>query len=420
MAKKRAFDDPLQLAKVPSEAARFNEQVLKKLNRVYQADAEVDFTLILPSDYRGRLSARKPQGVEDLDSLLERDFPAGQSNLQSILVCKSSYVLGASLKSNGLTTYLSDNDVRSRLQPSQKVVALDPPAESVLRLLARSGEPKPVALNTAAGYSKSVIRLLKESEVICDGPLPSRRVVVKWDDYTVAKIVRAAKETAIDTTEYTTLQYLQEHKPKFPAPIPLGHLTMGDISIFFMSYTPGVTLAELWPDLSAGQKACVQDQLNVLLIDLRSLPRPVDRPFGGVAGEGCKDQRRHLRRSTKAIWNAEGFNDFIFSNPNFGSPLFVQFFRNFSTPGNIVFPHGDVRPENIIVQMSDDDQCRITGLLDWEFSGFYPDYHDSVKSTNCLATNEDSDWYQFLPPCVSPYRYPVRWLLDYNWGRHLE
>lgn len=251
-------------------------------------------------------------------------------------------------------------------------------------------------------------------------PLPSRRVVVKCDDYTVAKIVRTTKETANDTTEYTTLQYLREHKPEFPAPIPLGHLTMGDISIFFMTYMPGVTLAELWSDLSEGHKTCVQDQLNNLLLDLRSLPRPVDKPLGGVAGEGCKDQRRHLRRSTKAIWNCEDFNDFIFSNPKFGSPLFVQFLRNFSTPSKIVFTHGDVRPENIVVQMSDDDQCRITGLLDWEFSGFYPDYHDSVKITNCLATNESCDWYQFLPSCISPYTYPAPWLLDYNWGRHLE
>lgn len=86
MAKKRAFDDAFKQTKVPSEAARFNERVLQKLRRVYQADPEVDFTSILPSDYHGRLSAKKTQVIKDLSSPVERDSPASQLNLRLILV----------------------------------------------------------------------------------------------------------------------------------------------------------------------------------------------------------------------------------------------------------------------------------------------------------------------------------------------
>jgi hypothetical protein len=101
------------------------------------------------------------------------------------------------------------------------------------------GEPKLTAFGTVAECSTSVIRLLKASQVIYNGPLPSRRVVVRCDECTVAKIVWETKDAPKDATEYTTLQYLQEHKPKFPAPKPLGHLSMGDVSIFFVSYLPG-------------------------------------------------------------------------------------------------------------------------------------------------------------------------------------
>lgn len=72
MAKKRAFDDAFEQAKAHSEAARFNELVLKKLQRAYQANPEVDLTSILPSDYPSRLSAKKSQVVEDLSNPVEQ------------------------------------------------------------------------------------------------------------------------------------------------------------------------------------------------------------------------------------------------------------------------------------------------------------------------------------------------------------
>jgi len=66
MAKKRVFDDAFNPAKVTSEAARFNETVLRELQLAYAADAEVDLSSMLPSDYQMRLAERKFQAVEDL------------------------------------------------------------------------------------------------------------------------------------------------------------------------------------------------------------------------------------------------------------------------------------------------------------------------------------------------------------------
>lgn len=78
----------------------------------------------------------------------------------------------------------------------------------------------------------------------------------------------------------------------------------------------------------------------------------------------------------------------------------------------IVFTHGDLRPENIAVDMDDCNQWVVTGLFDWEYSGFYPEYCEAFKCTNCIAPYEDDDWYLFLPNCISPKRYAHWWLLD--------
>jgi hypothetical protein len=38
-----------------------------------------------------------------------------------------------------------------------------------------------------------------------------------------------------------------------------------------------------------------------------------------------------------------------------------------------VFSHDDVRPDNIIVKL-EDGECRVTGIIDWKYGGFYPEY----------------------------------------------
>jgi hypothetical protein len=71
----------------------------------------------------------------------------------------------------------------------------------------------------------------------------------------------------------------------------------------------------------------------------------------------------------------------------------------------IVLSHNDLRPENITVEL-EGRQCRVTGTLDWQYSGFYPMYYESTKVMNSIAPNEINDWYFYIPECVLPERYP--------------
>ena len=172
----------------------------------------------------------------------------------------------------------------------------------------------------------------------------------------------------------------------------------------------------MWNKLDSDQKVSVRDQLDAILTSIRSLPYTDGHPLGGVAGEGCKDIRRHLRQSEKPIKTPAEFENFLFSSPRPGGLVFVELLRQLSPslppPTNIVFTHGDLRPDNITVEMGDHGQCVITGLIDWEYSGFNPEYYEAVRSTNCLAPYGDDDWVLYLPECISPKRYAHWWLLD--------
>ena len=55
-----------------------------------------------------------------------------------------------------------------------------------------------------------------------------------------------------------------------------------------------------------------------------------------------------------------------------------------------VFTHGDVAPRNI---MFDLDTQRITGIIDWENSGWYPDYWEYA---NILKPSVDKDWQKWM------------------------
>ncbi|KAL4821921.1 hypothetical protein BDW67DRAFT_171936 [Aspergillus spinulosporus] len=210
-------------------------------------------------------------------------------------------------------------------------------------------------VGTIYPLSKTVFDLL-ETESRASGPLSDsfserllgrcERMVLKCNDYVLLKAVRGVT----DFTESITLQYLQQHRLDVPVPEP---------TLDICRYTWHTT--------------------------------------GGMGAEGCKDIRRHLRRSNQPIMRAVEIEQFLFEGYRPGGYASVELLRELSPPAHlciIVFTHGNLRPDNII------------------YSGFYPEYYEAAKGTNCLSPYEEYDWYLFLPDCVSPERYAHWWLLD--------
>ena len=241
--------------------------------------------------------------------------------------------------------------------------------------------------------------------------------VIKCSEDAVVKIVPNFE----DYTEYTTLQYLRRHAPEIPVPTPLGVLMAAKTAYIFMSYIPGPTLDSVWSQLSNQQKVSITNGLNVILLKLRDLKMPEDALLGGVGGEGCKDTRRHTRISQEPIKSVSEFEDFIFSNPTFGSSVYIGLIRSMSQSHapSICFTHADLRPANIVVKADQQGNYSISSILDWDMAGFYPDYWESVKATNTLSPQEEDDWYLHLPTCAAPTSYPLHWLVDRKWDVHV-
>lgn len=242
---------------------------------------------------------------------------------------------------------------------------------------------------------------------------PTRGIVVQCNDEIVAKVI----STKGDYTEYTALQYLAEQAPEIPAPRPHGLIKFGYFCIIFQSYVPSMTLTKVWPSLTHDDKIHVRNQLEDIFKKLRSIRKKEGHPLGGVGGEGVKDYKGDTIVNTAAQ-----FEDFVFSTPHHGSNTYATFLCSFLTDSiqGSVFTHGDIRQDNIMVKLSQDNGWVVTGLIDWEDSGFYPEYHECTQLTRTLSVVDEDDWYLYLPASISPLQFPIRWLVDRLYDIHTK
>jgi len=97
--------------------------------------------------------------------------------------------------------------------------------------------------------------------------------------------------------------------------------------------------------------------------------------------EGVKDDHREPYRSDKVIITTAELEDFQFSVPLHGSRSWINFLRSLLSVAEegSVFTHGEVRRANIMVKLNDCNNYVVTSIIDWETSGFYPDYYESSK-----------------------------------------
>ena len=300
------------------------------------------------------------------------------------------------------------------LSSASTAVVVFPLSETVQELL--GAETHELSVESSSLWSK-LYRTIDASEVIWRNGLSGGVAVMKCNSDTVVKMIPNFE----DFTEYNALQYLRQHAPDIPIPEPLGVIISKQTAYIFMSFVSGLTLESVWAQLASEQKLSLSNELSGILLELRQIQIPKDCTFGGVGGEGCKDSRRHTRISQEPIRSLAEFEDFIFSNPLFGGSVYIRLLRSMSQshPSRIVFSHGDLRPANIVVLPDQQGNYSISGILDWEMSGFYPDYWESVKATNTMSPQEEDDWYLHLPACASPTTYPLHWLLDRKWDVHV-
>lgn len=443
---------PPTLSLLNAEAAQWNKDLMLEFKAELERNPSADLMSMFSDSYhRAHWNSQCHQlshaASINLDTLRElRDRLRNESEVNLLSVFPKNYNRRITMATGPKVLPHAEKDIaakqgpefRTRLDLAKSATVVFPLSERVAGLLARysrgspndnpsdndeaNGAPSDEPNDTEKALIMSLKQLLWNSPKLWENPV--RGVVVKCSEDIVAKVILGDQ----DYTEYTSMQFLAEWAPNIPLPKTHGLIAFGPFRVIFMSYIPDVTLAKVWPNLSHEGKLFIQKQLEDIFRQLRSIRQHDGKALGGVCGEGAKELRVDECALFKGITTATEFSDLQFSARHHGSSTYVNLLRSLLEDDNStlihgsVFTHGDVRTANIMVKQDpcDNDYYIITGIIDWEDSGFYPAYYECTALTRTLSLTKEDDWYLYLPQSISPSKFPIRWLVDRLWGIHIK
>ncbi|KAL6302397.1 kinase-like domain-containing protein [Sparassis latifolia] len=184
------------------------------------------------------------------------------------------------------------------------------------------------------------------------------RAVIQLCDGILVKVGQLERD------EPVLLDFISSHAPGIPIPKPLGFMKIGKISYMFMTVIPGAPLEERWSFLSQDQKISISNQLNEMLVELRRIEFPPGTPLGSWFRSLLRDDHR------------------------------------------IVLTHGDFHPRNIMI-VEEGDEVRVSGIIDWEMGGWYPEHWETIKTFNTRGCDEDCDFWDYLPDAIAGYTHEL-------------
>jgi len=206
--------------------------------------------------------------------------------------------------------------------------------------------------------------------------------------------------------EAALIQFVKKNTT-IPVPEVLGlHYTEEEECYLFMSLVEGCSLSSKWRSMPAKDKHHITSQLVDYISQLRSLKPPQPITFGSLVNETCRDVRRE-QRQCRFITSERQFNDFL---GNFTLRRDSQKVRlllsSLRDNHKVLLTHGDLHPRNIMVQGTS-----VTGIIDWEHGGWYPEYWEYLKGLNSFDPSEECpDWWEYLK-CITG-DYMLEWAID--------
>lgn len=167
---------------------------------------------------------------------------------------------------------------------------------------------------------------------------------------------------------------------------------------------PGVPLIDVWDDLSDTEKASMVSQLREQITRMRACTQPY---IGRVNKKPTRNIYDRLPTtycgpfpSEEAFdnWCVERVPVGFFGLAHWKWPRWLEKERRKSS-GKFVLTHGDLSPRNIMVK-----DGKITGIVDWERSGFfleYAEYAFALKICHKFRTSEKW-WVPILKEVLQP------------------
>jgi thiamine kinase-like enzyme len=190
--------------------------------------------------------------------------------------------------------------------------------------------------------------------------------------------------------EFESLRLVQRYT-QVPVPTPFDTFQHGPNSYLLMTKMNGRPIGQLLNIMTDEQMMEAVQDLKQYITQLRQTP---NKTVGGFQicnslGSGILDWRiGDSKREELKFSSVADFHRYMTSNVHAVAQQEAK--TSHDKSHEAVFTHADLNPRNIL---ADPDTGKITGIVDWECSGWYPEYWEYTKAHFAV-------------------RYTIRWLAD--------
>lgn len=205
-------------------------------------------------------------------------------------------------------------------------------------------------------------------------------------------------------SEEKAMRLVQKHALSVPIPSIHGFSFKYEHEIpyygeLYLEYIPGQTLKSTWAGLDNESKNRVCQEIWDIVTIIRAIPRPSDLQPGcyrTVDGSPSHDpllgssKDRPPRDLDDEMLRSRVYARFVATN-GLSYKDCDDLPASLPRSSTSVFAHGDIGPRNIIM----DERGRIKALLDWESSGWFPDYWEFAQMMKWCDPLEH-DWQRWM------------------------
>jgi aminoglycoside phosphotransferase len=214
----------------------------------------------------------------------------------------------------------------------------------------------------------------------------------------------------ISNSEADSLVFVQANT-RLPVPRVFATFSHDNKNYIVMSRLPGQQLSRVLLTLSTDEIDTIATELKSMMEDMRRL-RVADFEtesfIGSIGRRPCTDMIFRLGIESKGPFKAiDEMHDNIlerYANLVTRSEIWTlhhrRLYREATGTQSIVFTHGDLSPQNILVEGG-----HVSGIVDWEQAGWYPEYWEYVKAMWGSIGTWETSWPLSIPKWLKPYDY---------------
>lgn len=170
-----------------------------------------------------------------------------------------------------------------------------------------------------------------------------------------------------------------QRNTSIPVPTVIeSHIQESD-SWFSMALIPGLSLTDTCTLMTEEAQATTQQDLSQYLGELRAIQAPETACIGSCIGGPAYDHRLNNGLPCGPFTLVSQFHNFLVTPvTRYPRPeLAVLYRKQLADNYKVVFTHAGLCGDHILV---DPSTGKITGIIDWEMAGWWPEYWEYTKS----------------------------------------